>query len=89
MTTSIEIETQGDHQYVIRLRDGEDACETWFNVTPAVLDQVRRAGEAEELVVRRTTEFLAARQSVADFPAIVELEDVIASYDDFVSFMTR
>jgi hypothetical protein len=87
MATSIEIETQGDHQYVVRLREGEDACETWFNITAEVLDQVRGAGEAEELVVRRTAEFLAARQDVADFPQIVELEDVIASYDDFIPFM--
>ena len=88
MTTSIEIETQGEHQYVVRLRDDE-ACETWFNITPAVLDQVRVGGEDEERVVRRTAEFLVARQGVADFPEIVELEDVIATYDDFIEVMTR
>jgi hypothetical protein len=89
MTTSIEIETQGDHQYVVRLRDGEDDCEAWFNITPEVLDQVRGEGEAEEQAVRRTAEFLTVHQSVADFPEIVELEDVISTYDDFVEFMTR
>jgi hypothetical protein len=26
---------------------------------------------------------------VADFPAIVELEDVIATYDDYIDVMTR
>jgi hypothetical protein len=89
MTTSIEIETQGDHQYVVRLREGEDDCEAWFNLTPEVLAQVQGDGEGEEEVVRRTAEFLTARQSVADFPEIVELEDVISSYDDFVGFMNR
>jgi hypothetical protein len=89
MTTSIEIETQGEHQYVVRLRDDDEACETWFNITPAVLDQVRVGGEDEERVVRRTAEFLVARQGVADFPDIVELEDVIATYDDFIEVMTR
>jgi hypothetical protein len=44
MAASIEIETQGAHQYVVRLRDDEEACETWFNITPTVLDQVRVAG---------------------------------------------
>jgi hypothetical protein len=90
MTTSIdiEIETQGEHQYVVRLRDDEETCETWFNITPAVLDQVRVDGEDEERVVRRTAEFLVARQGVADFPEIVELEDVISTYDDFIEFMT-
>jgi hypothetical protein len=45
--------------------------------------------EDEERVVRRTAEFLVARQGVADFPDIVELEDVIATYDDFIEVMSR
>ena len=89
MSTSIEIETQGEHQYVVRLRDDDEVCETWFNITPALLDHVRVNDEDEERVVRRTAEFLVAHQSVADFPDIVELEDVIATYDDFIEFMTR
>ena len=89
MAASIEIDSQGAHQYVVRLRDDEETCETWFNLTPALLDQVRVAGESEEQVVQRTTEFLVARQDVADFPDIVELEDVIATYDDYIPFMTR
>jgi hypothetical protein len=89
MATSIEIEAQGEHQYVVRLRDDDDVSETWFNITPAVRAQVTIEGEEEEGVVRRTAEFLVARQSVADFPDIVELEDVISTYGDFVDFMTR
>jgi hypothetical protein len=89
MTTSIEIETQGEHQYVVRLRDDDEACETWFNITPAIVERLRIGGETEEHVVRRTADFLVARQGVADFPDIVELEDVIATYDDFIEFMTR
>lgn len=88
MAASIDIETQGEHQYLVRLQDGDDVCETWFNVTPAVLDQVRAADESEERVVHRTAEFLLGRQEVADFPDIVELEDVIAAYDDYLSSMT-
>jgi hypothetical protein len=89
MAISIEIDTQGDHQYVVRLRDDEEVSETWFYITPSVLDQLGVGDEDEEQVVRRTAEFLTARQSVADFPDIVELEDVISTYGDFVEFMTR
>jgi hypothetical protein len=67
MAASIEIDSQGDHQYVVRLRDGEDVCESWFNITPAVLDEVGVDG--------------------ADVPSIVELEDVLATYDDYVDAM--
>jgi hypothetical protein len=89
MATSIEIEAQGEHQYVVRLRDDEDIRESWFNLTPSVLEHVAAGGDDEQGVVRRTAEFLAARQSVADFPDIVELEDVISSYGDFLEYMTR
>ena len=89
MAATIEIDFQGEHQYVVRLQEGEDVCETWFNITPSLLDRVLVRDDDEERVVRRTAEFLVARQSVADFPDIVELEDVMATYDDYVDFMTR
>jgi hypothetical protein len=89
MAASIEIESQGEHQYVVRLQDDDEAGETWFNITPTVLEQVRAPDESEERVVQRTTEFLVARQGVADFPSIVELEDVIAAYEDYLAFMNR
>ena len=87
MTASIDIEAQCEHQYVVRLRDGEDHCVSWFHITPALLDGV--GGGDEERLVRRTAEYLVERQPVADFPTIVELEDVIATYDDYVEAMTR
>jgi hypothetical protein len=89
MTVSIDIETQGEHQYVVRLRDDEERCESWFHLTPALLEQVGVGADDEESAVRRTAEFLVDRQGVADFPDIVELEDVIATYDDYVTFMAR
>lgn len=88
MTAAIEIEPQGEHQYVVRLTDRADSCQTWFHLTPDLLDLVRRGDDDEERVVRRTTRFLLQHQEVADFPAIVELEDVLATYPDFRAFMT-
>ena len=87
MSVSIDIETQGEHRYVVRLRDGEELCESWFNLTPAVLADMGVGEQDEEGAVRRTARFLVDRQDVADFPVIVELEDVIATYDDFVAYM--
>ena len=89
MTVSIDIEGQGGHQYVVRLRDGDDLCESWFNLTPTLLEDMGVGVDDEERAVRRTAEFLVDRQDVADFPVIVELEDVIATYDDYAAFMGR
>jgi hypothetical protein len=89
MATSIDIDTQGDHTYVVQFRDGDEATESWFTITPSIVDRLRRDGEDEEHFVRRTAEFLVDRQGVADFPDIVDLEDVIASYDDYVEYLDR
>ncbi len=90
MAASIEIDTQGEHQYVVLLQEDEERSESWFHITPAVLERLRVSREDEEGVVRRTAEFLAERQGVGDFPDVVELEDVIATYhDDYIEFLTR
>jgi hypothetical protein len=36
-----------------------------------------------EELVRRTVRFLLGHQDVADFPDIVEIEDVVAGYPDY------
>jgi hypothetical protein len=87
MVTTIDIERQGPHQYVVHLRDGQDVGESWFHLTPEVLEHLSVDEAAEGRFVRRTAEFLLERQSVADFPDIVELEDVMATYDDYRGFI--
>lgn len=80
---AFEIEAQGDHEYVIRLHGAAEDAESWFRVSPGVLAELGARDEDEEDVVRRTVEFLARHQEVADFPRLVELEDVLASYEDY------
>jgi hypothetical protein len=87
MAPSIHIEPQGACQFVVRLEDGEEVGEAWFNLTPEILEQLHVADGEHEQFVRRTAEFLLEHQSVADFPDIVELEDVLATYDDYAGFM--
>lgn len=88
MLESIEIEAQGEHEYVVRIAGDGERAESWFRITPEYLGEIGATPDDEESVVRRTVEFLARHQSVPDFPSVVELEDVIASYDDFVPAMT-
>jgi hypothetical protein len=83
MTEAVEIEPQGDHQFVVRLSDRGASTETWVNLTPAVLAELGVRPEDEEGLVRRTVAFLLRHQEVADFPTVVELEDVAASYADY------
>ena len=82
-----DIESQGDHQYVVRLQDQGETVETWFRLTPESLDKLGVDEDEEEDVVRRTVEFLSRHQDVADFPDIIEIDDVISSYDDYLEHM--
>ncbi|WP_056296279.1 hypothetical protein [Modestobacter sp. Leaf380] len=78
-----DIEEQGDHEYVVRLVDQGETVETWFRLSPAALDRLGVSEDDEEDLVARTVDFLKKHQDVADFPDIVEIEDLLASYDDY------
>ncbi len=83
----MEIQAQGEHEFVVVQHTEADDVTTWFRLTPEVLD--RLGTDDEEDVVRRTVLFLRRHQDVADFPDLVELEDVIASYEDYLSAMAE
>ncbi|GAA4313181.1 TOBE domain-containing protein [Klenkia terrae] len=83
-----DIEDQGDQQYVVRMTDGEEDVEAWFHVTPDVAQQLGVAPGDEADLVAATVDFLRTHQDVADFPSIVEIEDVLASYPDYEEAVT-
>lgn len=81
------VEAVGAHEYLVRVHGGDEDAEAWVRVTPEVLDACGiEVGEAA--VVHRTIAFLLQHQDAADFPAIVEIEDVLASYPDYRSALT-
>jgi hypothetical protein len=84
MTDVLQIEPQGDHQFVVRMDLRGESAESWFNLSPDILDDLGVQEDDEEHLVRRTVAFLLQHQAIADFPDIVELEDVIAAYDDYL-----
>jgi hypothetical protein len=84
MTDPFEIEAQGDSEFVVRLRGNGEEAESWFRISPGLREQLGLEVDDEELV-RRTIRFLLRHQDVADFPEIVEIEDVVASYPDYLA----
>ncbi|MCZ2811096.1 MULTISPECIES: hypothetical protein [unclassified Modestobacter] len=86
MADDIEIDAQGEHGYLVTQPSELEDVRTWFKVTPEVMDQL--GADDEEDVVLRTVQFLRRHQDVADFPEAVDLEDVIASYDEYLTVMT-
>ena len=82
----IEIDAQGDNSYLVVQPSELEDVRTFVTVTPEVMD--RLGSDDEEDVVRRTVLFLRKHQEVADFPEVVDLDDVISSYDDYLEAMT-
>ena len=83
MTAPFEIQAQGESEFVVRLRGDGGERESWFRISPELREELGLEVGDEELV-RRTVRFLLGHQEVADFPDIVEVEDVIASYPDYL-----
>ena len=81
------VEPVGDHEYLVRLHGSDEDAEAWVRVTPEVLAAL--AIEIDEpTLVHRTVAFLLRHQDASDFPAIIELEDVLDSYPDYRSALT-
>ncbi|MGR6963501.1 hypothetical protein ACU610_03450 [Geodermatophilus sp. URMC 61] len=83
MTDPLEIEAQGESEFLVRLRGDGGETESWFRLTPELREELDLDVDDEELV-RRTVHFLLGHQDVADFPDIVEIEDVAAAYPDYL-----
>jgi hypothetical protein len=81
----IEIDAQGENSYLVVQPSELEDVRTYVTVTPEVMD--RLGTDDEEDVVRRTVLFLRRHQEVADFPEVIDLEDVIAGYDDYLESM--
>jgi hypothetical protein len=83
MTDPFQIEAQGESEYVVRLRGNSGEIESWFRFSPGLREELGLEVDDEELV-RRTVRFLLGHQDAADFPDIVEIEDVVAGYPDYL-----
>jgi len=84
----VEVEAQGEHEYVVRIHSGGNVVESWVRVTPELLDRLGATDAGEERLVHRTVAFLLRHQDAADFPAVVELEDVLAAYTGYAAAIT-
>ena len=81
----IEIDAQGENSYLVVQPSELEDVRTFVTVTPEVMD--RLGADDEEDVVRRTVLFLRRHQEVADFPEVIDLDDVVSAYDDYLEAM--
>ena len=87
MEAKFEVEPLLEHEYLVRAQIEGEVIESRIRVGRTGAAGV--AGTDERRVVSETAVFLAGRQPVIDFPPMLDLADVIASYDDFPEQLKR
>ncbi|MFE7488655.1 hypothetical protein ACFVVU_18690 [Kitasatospora sp. NPDC057965] len=82
MAVEIQVESLGDHEHLVRVREGAAEAETRIRVTDGVLDQpqITAAGADETRIVHETVAFLVERQPVIDIPPMIDLDDLADAY---------
>jgi hypothetical protein len=83
MTASFDITRTSDNEYRVQTEAEGQNVESLFRMNPDLQEQLGLSDTDEETIVRETARFLSAHQSVIDFPPMIDLEDILATYDTF------
>lgn len=85
VNAQIEVEPLGGHDYLVRAHHPAGVVESRFRAGAALLEQIGAAPGDESRVVERSAAYLLEHQPVIDLPPMVDLEDIAAVYDDYVT----
>jgi len=89
MLDETTIDALGEHRFLVRARQGDDIVEIRIRTSPAVLAQLTVDEADEARLVEATVEYLVARQRADDLPEQLDVDDVLAAYDDFEDEVRR
>jgi len=86
MTDGAHIEPLGSHNYLIKLWQDDDAVEIRVRATPDVVARISGGGgdADEERIVEDTIAYLLERQRADELPPQLDLDDIAATYDDYI-----
>lgn len=78
------IEALGDHDYLVRVAQGEELVTIRMRATPEIVVRIAGPDADETRVVAATIAYLIARQSPDELPEQLDLDDITAAYDDYL-----
>jgi hypothetical protein len=81
------VEPLGDHNYLIRVRQGEDTVQIHVHASAAVVHRVAVVDTDETRIIEATAAYLIQRQRADDLPMTLDLDDVAAAYDGYIDDM--
>jgi len=68
MSDQPQVESLGDHHYLVRTRQGEDIVEIQIRATPGVIARLAGDESDETRIIEATAAYLIARQRADDLP---------------------
>ena len=83
MSESSTIEQVNDHEYRMRTDVEGQTFESLFRMSPDLLEALDLPGVDEKSIVEATARFLAQHQPVREFPPLIDVEDILATYDQY------
>lgn len=81
---SPEIEALGDHDYLVSVAQDGERVTIRIRATPEVVARIAGPDADETRVIAATMAYLTARQRPDELPRQLDLDDVIAAYDDYL-----
>lgn len=78
------IEALGDHDYLVRMDQGEELVTIRMRATPEVVARIAGPDADETRVVAATIAYLIARQRPDELPEQLDLDDIMAAYDGYL-----
>ena len=84
-----QVEAVGEHDYLVRVRQGDDIVEIRVHATPSVIVGLIGDETDETRIVEATVASLFARQRADDLPPQLDLDDVVAAYEGFEDDLRR
>lgn len=89
VTERIEVEAQGEHAYSVTLHDSHRTTHHQVVVPPELLDQLGLDGGDEELLVRKSFEFLLERETSTSILKEFRLDVIGRYFHDYVETLRR
>lgn len=78
------VEPLGGHDYLVRVREGEETVEIRVHASPAVVHRIAVVDTDETRIIEATAAYLIQRQRADDLPVSLDLDDVAAAYDGYI-----
>lgn len=83
MSEPSTIEQVNDHEYLMKTDVEGQTFEALFRMSPDILEKLELPDADEKSIVEATARFLAQHQSVREFPPLIDVEDILATYDQY------